>query len=121
MKSKLIPEIAFSLISILLVTLLVNPFGIIMPSQIEMIVIALTAIAFSAFLIFLWGEKPRDEREEYNLYLAGRFSFYSVAVVLLVGTIYQALNHELDAWLIISLLVLVLSKVFALAYQNNQN
>ncbi len=117
---KKIKENLKDLVSIILLIgsffLLINPFGLIMTDQFQMLMLALTSIIVITILIFLWKENPKDEREEAYLIVSSRISFFSVAIILLVALVVQALQHMIDLWIALSLITLVMSKILALAY-----
>jgi len=117
---KKIKENLKDLVSIILLIgsffLLINPFGLIMTDQFQMLILALTSIIVITILIFLWKENPKDEREEAYLIVSSRISFFSVAIILLVALVVQALQHMIDLWIALSLITLVMSKILALAY-----
>jgi len=112
------------LISIILLIgssfLLINPFGIIMTDQLQMAILALASIVVITFLIFIWKEDPKDEREEAYLVVSSRISFFSVAIVLLVALVVQTLQHMVDIWVTLALFTLLLSKIFSIIYLKNK-
>ncbi len=66
----------------------------------------------------LVGEgKAVDERATHHRYLANRFALVAGTAVLSLGIIYQLfVIHELDYWLLGSLLVINLVKIISLIY-----
>jgi len=96
--------------------LLINPFGLIMTDQLQMVILALASIIVITFLIFIWKENPRDEREEAYLIVSSRISFFSVAIVLLIALVVQTLQHMADVWVTLALFTLLLSKIFSIIY-----
>ena len=109
-------ELFASALLILLFILFLNPLMIWMPSSMEMLVVALTLVAFAVFASFLWREQGGDEREREHRSLAGRVAFLSGAIVITVGITYQSFYHTIDPWLISTLIVMVLSKLISRRY-----
>ncbi len=78
------------------------------------ILAAALLVAFTVFAIFVWRERPRDEREELLLLQSSKVSYLVGAGTLVLGTAYQVVNHSLSAWLPVSLVLMVLSKAIGL-------
>ncbi len=118
MKNKqLFGESIISILLIILVVLCSNPFGKIwMPSMFMSSALMLLIVVFTAFVIFVWKEKARDEREEQHRLLAGRISFLSGAIVLVVGIVYQTYHGHTDKWLLVALCTMVAAKLIAQIY-----
>ena len=120
MKDNFSKEIAISLILIVLTILLLNPFNFWMPEMVVMIMLALTFVAFAAFAIFVLQEKVQDEREVAHRMLSGRIAFLVGSALLTIGIIVQALSHSVDAWLVITLVAMVLSKIVSRIYGDSK-
>ena len=90
------------LIFALLITALfaLEPFGIVMPTEAQMISagVLLGLLVFSIGI--LWQEKPADEREEEIVNKRGRNAFYVGLTVGAVGIIVEAFTHKIDWWLV---------------------
>jgi 4-hydroxybenzoate polyprenyltransferase len=90
------------LILALLITALfaLEPFGIVMPSETQMI----SAGVLLGLLVFtigiLWQEKPTDEREEEIINSRGKNAFYIGLSVGAIGIIVGAFTHKIDWWLV---------------------
>lgn len=112
----------FILIIVLIIAsfLLVNPFGLIMTDELQMVVLALTCIVVITILIFLWKENPTDEREETYLLISNRIAFFAVSITLLIALIVQVFQHRIDEWIAISLCILLLSKILSIIYLKNK-
>ncbi len=106
--------VSFFLIVCLVVFL--RPMGLLMPETAEMVVLTLFILAYFVFLSFIWKEKPADERDYAHQMAAGRASFLIGSGTLTVGIIFQALQHNIDPWLIISLAVMILAKILMRLY-----
>lgn len=111
MKNSFTKELAISFIIIILSILLLNPFEIWMPDMLIIAIIAVTLVAFAVFASFILREDARDERDVAHRMLAGRVAFMSGSSVLMLGIVYQAYNHSLDAWLVMALLAMILAKI----------
>lgn len=83
----IIPLAATTLLVASLV-LLSNPMGIVMPGSWQSIVTVGFAVLFVGFMIFVWNEVPRDEREAILMLQADRIAFLvgagAMAIVLVI-------------------------------------
>ncbi|MEO5691316.1 MAG: hypothetical protein ABIQ64_03970 [Candidatus Saccharimonadales bacterium] len=94
-----------------IVLLAIAPRTIVMPSSIQMLLLAVVLGLMATFLVFLWREQPDDEREMQNQALASR-SAYSVGSLVLIGAlIVQSLDHNLDPAVPIALLAMIATKI----------
>lgn len=116
MKNNLLQEIIISLALIILLVLCLNPFGFWMPNRVLTMINIVLIIVFSVFASFIWRESARDEREVFHRMLAGRIAFLAGAGVLVIGVIVQSFKHDVDFWLVLTLGVMVFSKIIALVY-----
>lgn len=116
MKNNLNVEIISALVLIVLTLLLLNPFDFLMPDMLLMAVLTFTLVTFAAFATFVLRESTGDEREIFHRMLAGRVAFLTGSAVLTIGIVFQAISHAVDAWLVITLLVMVLSKLMVRVY-----
>jgi len=87
-----------------------------MPMRVEMVLIVSLISVVLAFLGLVWREKSKDERENLHRLQAGRLSFLVGTIVLTTGIIVQSLNHEIDHWLVATLVVMILSKIGSRVY-----
>ena len=106
---------------VLLLGLLVNPFGFWMPSAMAMMLMAALVIAFALFAAFFWRERARDEREHLHRLLAGRIAFLVGAGILVLGIVVQTARHELDPWLAAALAGMILGKIAGLIYGRSRH
>jgi hypothetical protein len=120
MKNNFTKEIIVSSILIVLTVLLLNPFHFWMPEMMVMLVLALTFIIFAFFAIFVLREKTQDEREIAHRMLSGRVAFLVGSAFLTLGVIVQSLNHSVDAWLVITLVAMILSKIIVRIYGDSR-
>lgn len=118
MKNKIPINIDLVLIVLFVSSMLafVNPFDFFMPSTLQMVLLGVVGAVIGAILIFLWQERPQDEREEAHLLMASRVSFFAVAFFLLLALVVQTFQHQLDIWIPISLTVLIVSKMGVVIY-----
>jgi len=120
-KNIFLPEIIISAVLIILLILLLDPFMYYMPTPLQMIIITLVLLVFASFSAFVWREKARDEREQLHINIASRFSYLAGVGILIAGTLYQTINHNLDPWLIIALIVMMLAKIIGILYANSKH
>lgn len=121
MKNKFLPEITVSIILIVLLILLLDPFMYFMPTPMQLIIVAFVLIIFSSFAAFVWKEKARDEREELHINIASRFAYLSGTVILIIGIIYQIFSHSLDRWLVLALITMIIAKIIGSLYANSKH
>lgn len=113
-------DIFIPLALIILLILLLEPFGF-MPSAVIMAVLVLIVAAFAVFSIFLWREKGLDEREESHIHKADRLGFVFGALVLIVAIVAESLAHMLSPWLVLALIVMLFAKSTALIYEKKHH
>ena len=111
MTKEMLPELVSAVVFCVLAVLLINPEGLWMPSMAHMTMLALAAVAFGAFVIFVLRESAHDEREESHRSSAGRAAFLLGSVVLIAGIAVQNAAHHIDPWLVCTLIVMVVAKV----------
>lgn len=114
-------EIATSLILIAILVLFIRPTNLLMPSTVEMMLPVLLVVAFLTFSSLFWKEKAQDEREANHITKAGRISFFTGSIILTVGVVVQSLRHNVDPWLVYSLVGMVLAKVASRIYSQIKN
>jgi len=114
-------EIFISIVLLVLLFLMWNPMHMGMGSSVEMLVVLAIAVAFAIFAIFIWREKPADEREEAHFSFAGRSAFLAGSTFLVLGIVMQSFRHSLDIWLVFTLGIMILAKAGGLLYTSNKN
>lgn len=112
----MISQIVSAAVILGIAILFLNPGHLSMPDSLSSMLIVGIIIAFLFFAAFIFREKSSDERESVHIMTAGRFAYLSGVGVLILGIIAQALKHEIDPWLVISLCVMVLSKFLSRIY-----
>lgn len=110
---------AISAIAILGIAILfLNPGHLTMPdTMVSMLVIGLI-VSFLTFASYLFKEKSIDERETVHILTAGRISYLVGVGTLIIGIILQALQHNIDPWLVIALCAMVFSKLLSHIYSH---
>ena len=116
MKNNFLQEVSVSLVLIVLLVLFLNPFGFWMPTIFLMMMVLGLVVTFSLFSSFIWRENSRDEREGLHKMMAGRIAFLVGTALLVVGIIIQSFRHELDFWLVLTLVTMILAKIIGLIY-----
>lgn len=106
-------EIALTILMLILLVFLWNPWFLWMPSQLDYMIAGALAVIILLYAGLVLKEKPEDEREEKLLMQAGRFGFITGVVVISVGIIFQTITSKPDIFLIVALAVMVLVKIFS--------
>lgn len=109
-------ELIVSAILIVLLILMLNPSHFWMPDMMHITILALTIVIFGIFASFVLHERAKDEREGAHRMLAGRIAFLSGATTLIIGIIFQVVQDNIDPWLILTLVVMILAKIATLLY-----
>lgn len=109
-------EIITAIFLIVLLSAFLYPTDLLMPKSMEMIMLVLFVLASLIFLALIWKERAIDEREQAHQRSAGRISFFVGSSMLTVGIISQALHHNIDPWLIITLGIMILTKIIVRIY-----
>ena len=120
MKDNLKIEIVVSLLLVVLTVLVLNPYHFWMPSMMHILVLALTLVALAFFEIFILREKIQDERDTVHRMLSGRAAFLTGSTLLTIAIVVQTLKDEVDVWLVIILVSMVLSKLITRIYSDSQ-
>jgi hypothetical protein len=110
----IIEEIVISLVIMTTLFFVVNPLDIFMPSDIQMIFVAIFGVALITFLVFLTRIKTIDERDEYHQSIAGKYSYLFSVLVASIIFIWQALTYQLDYTIVLLLLAMIFSNSFIL-------
>ena len=106
-------EIALTILILVLLVFLWNPWLLWMPSQLNYMIAAALAVIVLLYAGLVLRGKPEDEREEKLLAQAGRFGFIAGVAVISIGIIFQTITSKPDIFLIAALAVMVLAKVFS--------
>lgn len=111
-------ETISALIILGIAILFLNPGHLSMPESMVSMMIVTFIVAFLAFAAFLLKEQSSDEREVVHVLTAGRISYLAGVGALILGIIIQSAGHEIDPWLVISLCVMVFTKLLSRIYSH---
>lgn len=99
--------------------LAIAPKTFVMPTSVQMLLLAIVLGLLAAFLVLLWRESPSDEREAHNQATASRFAYIVGSVVLIITMVTQSLHHRLDAAIPITLLAMIATKLIIQRTKDN--
>lgn len=105
-------EVVVSSILVLVLLFIINPLDFFMPSSVQMSVAGIAVVLFGLFASFILKEKSVDEREDILRSNAGRSAFLVGAGFMMVGIVVGVYRHDLDVWLPVSLVSMVLAKLY---------
>ncbi len=91
--------------------LAILPKAFVMPSSLQMLILAAVLALIATFLVIFWREQPDDEREMYNQALASRSAYTVGSLVLIIALIVQSIDHSLDPAIPIALLAMIATKI----------
>ncbi len=95
----------------LMSALAIAPKTFVMPTSLQMLLLAIVLGLVATFLAFLWREQPSDEREAQNQAVASRSAYIVGAVVLIVSMVVQGFQHDVDPAVPLALLAMIATKV----------
>jgi len=98
--------------------LFLNPGHLTMPDSMQSMLIVGLIVSFLTFSAYLFREQSSDERESMHILTAGRISYLVGVGTLILGIIFQALEQEIDPWLVIALCAMVFSKLLSRIYSH---
>jgi heme/copper-type cytochrome/quinol oxidase subunit 2 len=110
-------EIVLAIIILSLLGIVMNFQSLLMPMSMAATFSIALVLAFFLFIVFIFREKPKDEREHFHKLMAGRMAFITGALILIAGIIYQTFMHNIDPWLIYTLSGMILTKLLIVTYQ----
>jgi cbb3-type cytochrome oxidase subunit 3 len=116
----LIVESSVGLVLIGIVILILNPMHFWMPDMAHVTALTLLLVVFVLYASFILREKARDERDVLHRMLAARAAFFTGTALLTLGVFFGALKGDIDMWLVISLVGMILAKLAA-RYYADQN
>jgi uncharacterized membrane protein YgdD (TMEM256/DUF423 family) len=114
-------ELAVSLVFIALVVLKLDPFGLLMPNQVQMSILALLVAAAGLYAGVLFRQRARDEREALHLYRASRFAYIAGVALLVLAIVVQSFQGGADPWLFYILAGMVIVKLTILFWSRIRN
>jgi hypothetical protein len=98
-----------------LILLLFNPFNIWMPMPFHLLIVATLLISTVVLSLVLLRQLKEDEREQ-KLRLFSYQAGYMIGMFSLVcGVIFQSFSHQVEPWMVVTLLLMFLSKMVALS------
>lgn len=109
-------ELIVSIILIGVLLIFLYPSALLMPETLQAMLMLVLITVFLAFLGLIWKEQAYDERDDFHRLHAGRFSFLAGATILVIGILIQNFNHDVDPWLVATLIIMILVKVAARVY-----
>lgn len=112
----IIKESVAGIIILAILMLFLNPFDWQLSQNTMNIFSVALLVIFFIFAFFICHRKNNDERDEFVLLLGERFGFIAGCTVLLGALIFQSRSGELDQWLVISFIVMVLAKIIGMIY-----
>ncbi len=89
----------------------IAPKTFVMPTSLQMLILAIVLGLIATFLVLLWREQPDDEREMQNQALASRSAYIVGSLVLISALITQSLHHDLDPAIPVALLAMIATKI----------
>ncbi|HTH92956.1 MAG TPA: hypothetical protein VL576_00555 [Candidatus Paceibacterota bacterium] len=96
--------------------ILLNPFGWWMPDMMLAGLLIIALVIFGLFAAFAVKEKVRDERESHHRFVAGRSAFIAGTSVLALAMLIQSLHHNVDPWLFVAFVTMILVKLGSRSY-----
>ena len=105
-------------ITLIMLGVIIGTLNVDMSDMTSMTLSGIFGAALFGYILFVYQEKPADEREEQISQVAGKISYIVGASVLSIGIIVQSLNHELSIWLPVALSSMVLAKLLVLVMHN---
>lgn len=122
MKNKTFIEPMLAVLLILLAALCLQPLQTFwMPTMASSLILVTLLAVFILFAVYIWKEEARDEREDQHRLTAGRNGFLVGAGLLVAGIILQTVRHQLDSWLILTLVGMVVTKLITRWYYQRKN
>ncbi len=115
MKSNL-THIFLAIALVILLLLLTDPFMYWMPPLVATLALLLIAAIMCVWTFFVMKESGGDERELLHRMHAGRIAYLSGSAVLTIALVVQGLQHEIDPWIALTLVVMVLAKLVSRIY-----
>ena len=116
MKNNIFGETIISLVLIGLLLFYLPSLEPMMPPPMHTVMIPLVVILFIFLTAFFWRETPGDERQELHKFIVSRFAYFAGLLTLTVGIIYQSLHSKVDNWLIITICIMLLTKLIGSLY-----
>lgn len=116
MKKTIFAESALLALLSILCVMLLNPFNLMMKLMLSLGVIALLVVLYLVKFFIIWREKPQDERDLKHRFQSSWVSYSTVSILLFIGVVVEALQGQVDVWLIIAITGMFFSKLASLLY-----
>lgn len=121
MKGPYSAEKFVTLVFVVILILLLNPFGFFMPDMLTKIILAGTVVLFALYVYFILKESPQDEREQLHRFMANRSAYLFGSAILVLGIVYQGSMGHLDPWLLLVLGTMVIAKILSLIHSEKNH
>ena len=95
---------------------LLNPFNLMMKLMLSSGVVALLIVLYLIKFFVIWREKPQDERDIQHRFHSSWASYSIVSLLLICGIVVEAIQGEVDVWLVIAFTGMLISKLISLVY-----
>lgn len=89
-----------------------------MSEMTSMTILGVFAFFLFSYLLFIYRERPADERERSISLNTGKYSYIVGSLILTAGILVQSIDHDLDIWLPIALAAMVITKLAGLYSAN---
>lgn len=106
-------EILTGIVVLIILVCFLNPTKLLMPDSLIMMLMIALVLFFLVLIGLVWQEVPADERDLVHINKSGRYAFICGSIILVLGVSVQALNHNIDPWLIYALATMVLIKIIS--------
>ncbi|MEK7148751.1 MAG: hypothetical protein AAB770_02425 [Patescibacteria group bacterium] len=110
MKNNII-ETVVTIALVAIAVLLLNPYNFYMPNMMVLWMLAAALVLFGIFASFILREEMFDERDDAHRTLAGRNAFIAGSATLILAIMIQGYHESVDAWLVVTLIVMIVAKI----------
>lgn len=83
------------------------PFASFMSTNLVLIMLALFSIVIVVFMAMVWRNRPSQSSHPRHIE-AGHVTYLAAIGLLSIAIVFQVIRHELDVWLVVILVILVL-------------
>jgi hypothetical protein len=118
MKNNFIIESSVGIILVGIAVIILNPTGMLMPSMAHMTMLGLLLVVFVVYASFVLREKAVDERDVLHRMFAARVSFFTGTALLTLGVFLGAVRGDVDKWLVIALVGMIIAKLSGRYYSD---
>ena len=120
-KNNLTQEIILATVLAVLAITLLEPFGLFMTDMQTLSVSAVLFIGLGLFATLMFREEASDEREELHRMRSDRLAFLLGATAVVSAIAWSVSEHQNPKLLILTLLVMIVSKIGARIWYRHQN